>query len=68
MTLDEALDEISIEPIVEEHYIPHMSGWYPVSDKLGICAYFPTETQACAYRLFLINVLLNGDELLNAMR
>ena len=59
LDLDDALDEISIIEADEAPY-NRVSGWYAVADTDGINAYFSTETEALAYRLFLINRILNG--------
>jgi len=69
--LDTMLDEVSImecddmvdnfEKNEKEFQINTLlSGWYAVADTSGINAYFSTETEALAYRLFLINRVLNG--------
>lgn len=69
--LDTMLDEVSIEEcddIVDNFEKSEkefqintlLSGWYAVADGNGINAYFSTETEALAYRLFLINRVLNG--------
>ena len=56
LDLEDALDEISIQDVEEGELI----GWYAVADTDGINAYFSTEREALAYRLFLINRILNG--------
>jgi hypothetical protein len=56
LDLDDALGEISIQDVEEGELI----GWFAVVDTDGINAYFSTETEALAYRLFLINRILNG--------
>lgn len=59
LDLEDALGEISI---MEADEVPdkNIEGWYAVVDIDGINAYFSTETEALAYRLFLINRILNG--------
>lgn len=58
LDLDDALEEISI---IEADAVKNdVTGWYAVVDTDGINAYFSTETEALAYRLFLINRILNG--------
>ena len=37
-----------------------LSGWFVVADVSDINAYFSTEKEAYAYRLFLINRVING--------
>ena len=58
--LDCLLGEISVMEVDE---IPNnninLEGWYAVVDIEGINAYFSDEKEALAYRLFLINRILN---------
>lgn len=59
LSLDDLLQEVSV---MEADEAPEndITGWYAVVDTDGINAYFSTETEALAYRLFLINRILNG--------
>lgn len=59
LDLDNALGEISV---METNEIPNapLKDWYAVVDITGVNTYFSTETEALAYRLFLINRILNG--------
>lgn len=59
LDLDNALEEISV---MDRYDTPCISTdeWYAVADTDGINALFSTETEALAYRLFLINRVLNG--------
>lgn len=57
--LDDMLGEISVQDVDEENK-PNLEGWYAVVDADGMNAYFSTEQEALAYRLFLINRILNG--------
>lgn len=57
--LDSMLEEISIQT-ADEVDGKHIEGWFAVVDCNGINAYFSTEKEALAYRLFLINRVLNG--------
>jgi len=59
LDLEDALDEISIMN-ADEAPKNNVTGWVAVVDTDGINAYFSTETEALAYRLFLINRILNG--------
>jgi len=71
LNLDDMLEEVTVancDEMVDDfeegertHQINSvLSGWYAVVDTDGINAYFSTETEALAYRLFLINRTLNG--------
>lgn len=67
--LDTMLDNIQVEQV--DHYhaevnaeenkdLSGLIGWYMVSDeRRSVIAYFATETEACFYRLALINARLN---------
>ena len=57
--LEDMLGEVSIQS-ADEVDGRHLEGWYAVVDCDGINAYFSTEKEALAYRLFLINRILNG--------
>lgn len=54
------LDEISVMEADEVPNIPKsLKGWYAVVDTTGINVYFSTSQEAYAYRLFLINRIIN---------
>lgn len=59
LDLDEVLQEVSI---MEANEVPekNIENWFAVVDTDGINAYFSTVTEALAYRLFLVNRILNG--------
>ena len=59
LDLDELLQEVSI---MEANEVPenNIENWFAVVDTDGINAYFSTVTEALAYRLFLVNRILNG--------
>ena len=57
--LDSMLEEIFVQD-VDKANEPNLEGWFAVVDADGINAYFSTKTEALAYRLFLINRVLNG--------
>lgn len=61
LSLDDALESISVHPQVEPDDYHDITGWYPVSTDHhgGVVAYFGDETLAYAFRLFLINAALN---------
>ena len=59
MDLEQVIEEISIMD-ANEVPLPNIKGWFAVADTIGINAYFSTEQEALAYRLFLINRILNG--------
>jgi hypothetical protein len=59
LNLDDAFEEITIME-ADEAPENNVTGWYAVVDTDGINAYFSTETEALAYRLFLINRILNN--------
>ena len=64
MTLDEALDRISVSP-KEVHDQAVVGTWWPdslpwaVEDDKGVMALFSTQAAACHYRLLVINQKLN---------
>lgn len=71
LTLDELLDEVTVmtcDEMVDDFKESEkmfqintlLSGWFAVADVSGINAYFSTEKEAYAYRLFLINRVING--------
>lgn len=60
------VDDCHIEAVQRQNFargkgpIDGLDGWWMVSDeRRGVFAYFATETEACAYRLFLVNAILN---------
>lgn len=57
--LEDMLWEVNVQS-ADEVDGKHLDGWFAVTDIDGINAYFSTETEACAYRLFLVNRILNG--------
>lgn len=59
LDLDDALGEVSVME-ADEIPVTSLSGWSAVADTTGVNAYFSTPEEACAYRLFLINRILNG--------
>jgi hypothetical protein len=58
LNIDELLAEVSIME-ADEVENKNLEGWYAVFDTDGINAFFSTEKEALAYRLFLINRILN---------
>ena len=59
MTCDEMVDDFEeSEKMFQINTL--LSGWFAVADVSGINAYFSTEKEAHAYRLFLINRVING--------
>ena len=71
LTLDELLDEVTVmtcDEMVDDFKESEkmfqintlLSGWFAVADVSGINAYCSTEKEAYAYRLFLINRVING--------
>jgi hypothetical protein len=58
LNMDELLAEVSIME-ADEVENKNLEGWYAVVDTDGINAFFSTEKEALAYRLFLINRILN---------
>jgi len=63
-SLDQVLEDIQVAEVDECHIeavreqnkgpIDGLDGWWMVSDeRRGVFAYFATDTEACAYRLFL---------------
>ena len=59
LNLHEFLEEITVME-VSEIPKPNIENWYAVADTDGINAFFSTETEAYAYRLFLVNRVING--------
>lgn len=60
MTLYNMLQEIGVlSPEMWENETGP-AGWYAVVDATGIIAYFAREEDACAFRLWLINLRVNG--------
>ena len=71
LALDEVLEEVCVMTcdemvdVFEENEKMFqintlLSGWFAVADVSGINAYFSTEKEAYAYKLFLINRVING--------
>ena len=68
MTLDEALDVISVMECDEMNDAcdqagmgrPHVVGWWGVCDEDGVNAYFSTEAEALRHRLDLVRRRVNG--------
>ncbi len=59
--LDTMLEEITVMEADEVPNNPkNLSGWFAVVDTTGINGYFSTDKEAYAYRLFLINRVLNN--------
>lgn len=57
--LDDWLDAVSVHPPGMWENDQGPPGWFAVSDDGGIVAYFGNETDACRFRLDLINRRLN---------
>ena len=62
MTLDEALRKIQVTPpgLEDDPFCP--PDWYAVADTNGNIAYFGDEHDALAFRLMLVNMMLNRKE------
>ena len=64
MTLNELLEEISVQEIDEEcaqlNNINSLIGWFGVVTDLGIIAYFGNDVEAYRFRLDYINRILNS--------
>lgn len=71
MSLDDALDAIEVHEIDREErnlamgYPPdtpsEIHGWWGVANDDGFIAYFGREQDAFAYRLLLVNRLINSE-------
>jgi len=59
LTLDDMLQEVSVEDPCFRDESGDISTWFGVSDERGIIAYFGSETDALRFRLDLINRRLN---------
>lgn len=60
LTLDDLLSEIVVSEASEIPSTPkELKDWWVVICTQGVNSYFGTETEALAYRLFLINRTLN---------
>lgn len=63
MTLNDALEYVDVDPpgLWENPLVELIPDWWGVStNDAGIIAYFQNERDACAFRLMLINMILNG--------
>lgn len=63
-SLDELLEQISVHGPSQWENEDGPKGWHAVSreDEGGIIAYFSKEAHAYAFRLFLINAMMNAEE------
>lgn len=59
-TLDDLLEEFTVDEEWNNHTTRVLKGWYAFVTPLGIIAYFGTKEEAFRYRLDYINRILNS--------
>ena len=58
MTIEQALDMIQVEPTIDWEPL-YLLPWGVTHAELGVLATFQHESEANAYRLFVVNRMLN---------